>query len=357
MAIANINKTQASERRPAISTRPPRIIGRTQGRRHGPITRLMSPGDLGELLKPPAPDRVTVGRMGQGLGGVSCPNQRDAQSDLGGERPFRRGRRGAAGVQARRDRPYRLRRCGSGPARLQSARRHGGDRGRQEIVARRALQRVSRPHRRFLLIVALGYAVGWPALGWFGALAAALTAYVRVFGGSLGFAQDFRGPMAKQQRMAVLTAACVVGAAEWLFTGTAVCPDCGRGRHRRRLGRDVRHPHARHRRQAQGKLACGCRIILIGSVRALLGATPRWIGSQARGSAAHLFRQSYEPHRHRRALVGASARAARQDADRRRRRLLGHQRAQADDRAASAERGPHRPQADGSGRRPVAAAL
>ena len=71
-----------------------------------------------------------------------------------------------------------------------------------------------------LFIVALGYAVGWPALGWFGALAAALTAYVRVFGGSLGFAQDFRGPMAKQQRMAVLTAACVVGAAEWLFTST-----------------------------------------------------------------------------------------------------------------------------------------
>jgi len=34
------------------STRPPRIIGRTRGKRHGPITRLMSPGDLGELLKP-----------------------------------------------------------------------------------------------------------------------------------------------------------------------------------------------------------------------------------------------------------------------------------------------------------------
>jgi len=71
-----------------------------------------------------------------------------------------------------------------------------------------------------LLIVALGYGVGWPALGWFGALAAALTAYIRVFGGSLGLPQDFRGPMAKQQRMAVLTSGCVVGAAEWLFTGT-----------------------------------------------------------------------------------------------------------------------------------------
>src|SRR5471032_1000008 len=30
-----------------------------------------------------------------------------------------------------------------------------------------------------ILIVALGYAIGWPAWGWLGALAAALTAYVR----------------------------------------------------------------------------------------------------------------------------------------------------------------------------------
>jgi redox-sensitive bicupin YhaK (pirin superfamily) len=29
-----------------------RITHRTHGRRHGPITRLMSPGDLGEVLKP-----------------------------------------------------------------------------------------------------------------------------------------------------------------------------------------------------------------------------------------------------------------------------------------------------------------
>jgi phosphatidylglycerophosphate synthase len=71
-----------------------------------------------------------------------------------------------------------------------------------------------------LLIIALGYAIGWPALGWFGALAAALTAYIRVFGGSLGLPQDFRGPMAKQQRMAVLTGACVIGAAERLLTET-----------------------------------------------------------------------------------------------------------------------------------------
>lgn len=69
-----------------------------------------------------------------------------------------------------------------------------------------------------LLIVALGYACGWAWLGWLGALLAALTAYVRVFGGALGFAQDFRGPFAKQQRMAVLTVGCVAaaGAAFWL---------------------------------------------------------------------------------------------------------------------------------------------
>ncbi len=68
-----------------------------------------------------------------------------------------------------------------------------------------------------LLIVALGYACGMPWIGWLGALLAALTAYIRVFGGSLGFAQDFRGPFAKQQRMAALTVACIVGAAEMFW--------------------------------------------------------------------------------------------------------------------------------------------
>lgn len=44
-----------------------------------------------------------------------------------------------------------------------------------------------------LLIVSLGYAVALPELGWFAALAAALTAYVRVFGGSVGLKQAFTG--------------------------------------------------------------------------------------------------------------------------------------------------------------------
>jgi len=68
--------------------------------------------------------------------------------------------------------------------------------------------------------VALGYAIHCPTLGWFGALAAAVTAYIRVLGGSLGLPQSFRGPMAKPHRMAVLTGACLVGAAEWVLNGT-----------------------------------------------------------------------------------------------------------------------------------------
>jgi hypothetical protein len=39
---------------------------------------------------------------------------------------------------------------------------------------------------------------------------AVVTAYIRVFGGALGFALDFRGPMAKQHRMAVLTVGCLL---------------------------------------------------------------------------------------------------------------------------------------------------
>jgi len=65
-----------------------------------------------------------------------------------------------------------------------------------------------------MLIVALGYAAGSSWLGWAGALAAALTAYICVFGGALGQIQDFRGPMAKQHRMALLTGACALALVE-----------------------------------------------------------------------------------------------------------------------------------------------
>jgi phosphatidylglycerophosphate synthase len=68
-----------------------------------------------------------------------------------------------------------------------------------------------------LFIVALGYAADMPWLGWLGALFAVATAYVRVFGGSLGLVQDFRGPVAKQQRMALQTLGCLGAIAESYF--------------------------------------------------------------------------------------------------------------------------------------------
>ena len=72
-----------------------------------------------------------------------------------------------------------------------------------------------------LLLVALGCAAGLPWAGWLAALAAALTAYIRTLGGALGQAQDFRGPMAKQHRMALMTVACVVAPIEAMLAGSA----------------------------------------------------------------------------------------------------------------------------------------
>lgn len=71
-----------------------------------------------------------------------------------------------------------------------------------------------------LFLVALGHAAGYDWLGWLMALLAALTAYIRVTGGSLGLAQDFRGPQAKPHRMAVMTVALLIGAAELPWRGS-----------------------------------------------------------------------------------------------------------------------------------------
>ena len=72
-----------------------------------------------------------------------------------------------------------------------------------------------------VLFVCAGYCVSylpWAiSLGWACAVGAVLTAYVRVFGGSVGLPQDFCGPMAKQQRMAVLTGACILSVVEILL--------------------------------------------------------------------------------------------------------------------------------------------
>ena len=74
-----------------------------------------------------------------------------------------------------------------------------------------------------LLIVSLGYAIHYEWLGWLGALLAALTAYIRVFGGALNLPQDFRGPMAKQHRMAVLSLGCLLGSVEYGYYETTWC--------------------------------------------------------------------------------------------------------------------------------------
>jgi phosphatidylglycerophosphate synthase len=58
-----------------------------------------------------------------------------------------------------------------------------------------------------VLLVAAGIASGMHWLGWLCALLAMAVAYVRAIGASLGFGQDFRGPMAKPHRMAALTVA------------------------------------------------------------------------------------------------------------------------------------------------------
>jgi phosphatidylglycerophosphate synthase len=69
-----------------------------------------------------------------------------------------------------------------------------------------------------VLLVGAGYAVrehDWvAALGWSAALLAVVTAYVRTLGAALGVPQDYSGPMAKQQRMALLAVACVGAAIE-----------------------------------------------------------------------------------------------------------------------------------------------
>ncbi|HEX6867072.1 MAG TPA: CDP-alcohol phosphatidyltransferase family protein, partial [Caulobacteraceae bacterium] len=75
-----------------------------------------------------------------------------------------------------------------------------------------------------LFLAAAGYACNAEWLGWLAAVLAVLTAYVRELGRGLGQPADFSGPMAKPQRMAALTLACLVAAAEplWGWQGKAL---------------------------------------------------------------------------------------------------------------------------------------
>src|SRR5271166_1036493 len=86
----------------------------------------------------------------------------------------------------------------------------GGKKTRAGDIFNDLPDRISDP----LIIVPAGYATAslphGPALGWLAALIALLTAYVRVLGHSAGTPDFFIGPMAKQHRMATLTAACAL---------------------------------------------------------------------------------------------------------------------------------------------------
>jgi len=84
-----------------------------------------------------------------------------------------------------------------------------------------------------LLLAGAGYGVqsagieAGAAVGWIAAVLAVLTAYVRELGRGLGQPADFSGPMAKQQRMATLTAFCGVSALEPLWRGHGPVLLCG----------------------------------------------------------------------------------------------------------------------------------
>ncbi|MEC7760419.1 MAG: CDP-alcohol phosphatidyltransferase family protein [Pseudomonadota bacterium] len=61
-----------------------------------------------------------------------------------------------------------------------------------------------------LILVGVGLAVDEPALGWAAGALAIATAYVREAAIAQGGEADFRGPMAKPQRMAAVTVAALV---------------------------------------------------------------------------------------------------------------------------------------------------
>lgn len=69
--------------------------------------------------------------------------------------------------------------------------------------------------------VAIHELVSWGlALGVAATILALITAYIRLLGGSLGFVQDFSGPMAKQHRMFTLTLGSIAGAVEYPLRGS-----------------------------------------------------------------------------------------------------------------------------------------
>ncbi|HWE45498.1 MAG TPA: CDP-alcohol phosphatidyltransferase family protein [Caulobacteraceae bacterium] len=80
----------------------------------------------------------------------------------------------------------------------------------------------------FLLLAGAGYGaitanfVMGPAVGWLAAVLAVIAAYVRELGRGEGLAPDFSGPLAKPQRMALLTLAVIASCFDGLWTKRGV---------------------------------------------------------------------------------------------------------------------------------------
>lgn len=70
-----------------------------------------------------------------------------------------------------------------------------------------------------LIFAGVGYGINMPGLGWAAGAFAVLTAYVRELGRATGNPSDFSGPMAKQHRMATISAAGLTSILEPLWDG------------------------------------------------------------------------------------------------------------------------------------------
>ena len=87
----------------------------------------------------------------------------------------------------------------------------------------------------FLLLAGAGYGaiyanfVMGPALGWLCAVLAVIAAYVRELGRGEGLPPDFTGPLAKPQRMAVLTVAVLASCFDSFWTKPGVTLMVGLG--------------------------------------------------------------------------------------------------------------------------------
>ena len=105
------------------------------------------------------------------------------------------------------------------------------------------------------IFIGAGYAVGSePLLGFGAALVAVFVAYVRALGASVGAGQIFLGPMAKQQRMFVMTKWCLLippssrpllpDGFRWSGRGAAIATSSGES-----------YAHHHHRRRDDHRLA------------------------------------------------------------------------------------------------------